>query len=130
MFAFSCSCKQPKGSPDPAHNSKISLDWDGLYQGVLPCADCESIETSLTLHSNSTYKLVNRYLGKEELDYSFSYGSFSWDRTGSIITLINEDKPNQYFVGENHLIKLDINGQRISGALADHYRLEKSVDNE
>lgn len=31
-------------NPDPAHNSQNALDWDGEYEGVLPCADCEGIK--------------------------------------------------------------------------------------
>ena len=31
-----------------ADTSKTSLDWNGEYQGLLPCADCEGIEIKLT----------------------------------------------------------------------------------
>ena len=31
------------------HNAKNSLDYIGLYQGVVPCADCDGIETLLSL---------------------------------------------------------------------------------
>ena len=34
---------------DDQHNSRNSLDWNGVYKGVLPCADCEGIETVITL---------------------------------------------------------------------------------
>ena len=30
---------------DSAHNAQNSLDWAGDYQGILPCADCEGINT-------------------------------------------------------------------------------------
>ena len=26
-----------------SHTSKNALDWNGIYQGTLPCADCEGI---------------------------------------------------------------------------------------
>jgi NlpE N-terminal domain len=45
---------------------------------------------------------------------------------GSIITLTGiKNKPNEYFVGENKLIQLDIDGNKITGSLADKYILKK-----
>ncbi|GGD94473.1 copper resistance protein NlpE [Planktosalinus lacus] len=35
--------------------SENSLDWHGTYQGILPCADCEGIQTEVTLHDNNTH---------------------------------------------------------------------------
>ena len=26
-------------------NSQNSLDWEGTYKGIIPCADCEGIKT-------------------------------------------------------------------------------------
>ena len=31
------------------HTTMNSLDWDGTYTGILPCADCKGIETNITL---------------------------------------------------------------------------------
>ncbi|MDF5415545.1 copper resistance protein NlpE N-terminal domain-containing protein, partial [Vibrio parahaemolyticus] len=42
-----------------------------------------------------------------------------------IVTLTNEDAPNQYFVGENVLMKLDMNGEKVTGDLAQLYNLTK-----
>lgn len=49
---------------EAAHNAKKSLDYIGTYKGVLPCADCEGLETVLCINENNTYKLQTRYLGK------------------------------------------------------------------
>ena len=40
-----------------AHNAKNSLDYIGTYKGILPCADCEGIETELELNSDKTYEI-------------------------------------------------------------------------
>lgn len=37
------------------HTSQIALDWSGIYKGVLPCADCEGIETEVTLRDYNSY---------------------------------------------------------------------------
>ena len=45
------------------HNSRNSLDWDGIYSGILPCADCEGIKTDIQLHKDGTYRMARKYLG-------------------------------------------------------------------
>jgi uncharacterized lipoprotein NlpE involved in copper resistance len=113
--------------PDPGHNSMNSLDWNGTYKGTLPCADCEGIETILTLNPDQTYILFTNYLGRNDALEEEKRGSFSWNEAGSIITLTNVTSgPNQYKVGENRIWHLDINGEFITGDLADHYVLIKS----
>jgi heat shock protein HslJ len=55
-------------------------------------------------------------------------GGFSWDPTGGTVILDGlPDRPNRFLVGENHLLQLDMQGARVTGALADRYRLEKSM---
>ncbi len=112
-------------NPDPAQNARISLDWDGTYTGMLPCADCEGIETILTIRKDSTYTRKTRYLGKGDESWLEINGSYSWDEAGFVITLENLDPPNQYFVAENQLFHLDSNGKRITGRLANYYVLQK-----
>ncbi|ENM5882185.1 copper resistance protein NlpE [Vibrio metoecus] len=110
---------------DAAHNAQNSLDWAGIYQGTLPCADCGGIETELTINSDGTYKLTEQYLDKEGEPF-VSEGTFAWDETGSIVTLQSGDQTGrQYLVGENTLTHLDMHGQQIDGELAEFYVLSK-----
>ncbi|MEE2023965.1 copper resistance protein NlpE N-terminal domain-containing protein [Alkalimonas mucilaginosa] len=111
---------------DPAHSSRNALDWDGRYEGVLPCADCEGIKTKLTLHQDGHYQLETQYLGKSNEVFRED-GNFDWDSSGQIVRL-QRPQPggDQFFVGENILWQLDLNGQRITGKLADHYQLHKA----
>lgn len=107
------------------HNSQNSLDWAGTYRGVVPCADCEGIDTLLTLNMDNSYLLSTTYLGKEG-DAIQQQGSFKWDAKGSVIQLLNQkDAPALYKVGENQLFQLDMAGQVITGDLADNYKLIK-----
>jgi heat shock protein HslJ len=106
-----------------ANNSKTSLDWNGVYKGILPCADCEGIETIIKLNKDFSYTKKLKYLGKEET-FSISKGKFAWEDNGNIITL-EEDKPNAYQVGENQLFALEVNNQRITGDLQELYILKK-----
>ena len=107
------------------HTSRNSLDYAGTYTGVLPCADCEGIETQITLDAEGTFTKKTTYLGKSTPNVFEKQGIFSWDADGQRITLEGQQKPNQYFVGENTLTQLDIEGQKIEGSLSGMYVLKK-----
>ncbi|AUD61013.1 copper resistance protein [Shewanella sp. Pdp11] len=101
--------------------SQNSLDWAGSYEGVLPCASCEGIQTLITLQSDNSFVQETVYLGKDEKIFKL-IGKAVWDEKGQKITL---DDGTQYLVGENQLIMLDTEGKRITGDLAANYVLEK-----
>jgi len=107
------------------HTSQNSLDYLGIYSGILPCADCEGIEVTLELGPGDSYIRKSTYLGKDDNQVFESSGTFSWNEAGNTITLLEEEAPNQYFVGENVLFHLDMEGNRITGDLADNYKLIK-----
>jgi uncharacterized lipoprotein NlpE involved in copper resistance len=107
------------------HTSQNSLDYWGIYTGILPCADCEGIETIIELGSDFSYVKKSTYLGKGDNKVIESAGTYSWNDGGNIITLVAEDAPNQYFVGENVLFHLDLEGNRITGDLSEKYKLNK-----
>ena len=109
--------------PDAAHNARNSLDWAGSYQGMLPCADCEAINTTLTLYSDGRYQLQQLYVGKSTQPF-VQQGQFSWNPAGSTVVL-DGDTSQQFFVAENQLFMLDQQGNRIEGELAARYRLAK-----
>lgn len=106
------------------HTSENALDWAGTYEGTLPCADCPGIKLTLTVNANKTYALQQEYLERDVKNAE--QGSFSWDEKGSIITLKNEaGREDMYQVGENELYRLDPDGNRITGEMADLYTLKK-----
>jgi len=112
--------------PPDGHSSRIALDWNGTYQGVIPCADCEGIETTITLFSTGKFKRTQKYLGKDGKLF-VEEGDFQWNEQGSAITIASEDGSTQmYQVGENILFHLDQKGNRITGDLAENYQLKKN----
>lgn len=136
LFAAHCGSQNKAesdktGEPvtDTAHNSQNSLDWAGTYVGTTPCADCQGIETRLTLSYEETYELTTRYIGKSDSLFKKD-GSFTWNETGSKIALDVDasSRPSEYLVQENRVIQLDMNGEQITGDLADRYVLEKLSD--
>ena len=111
-----------KGVADES-NARTSLDVDGTYAGVTPAADAEGIDVVITLAGDNYTKKIS-YVGKKGAPVE-TKGNFTWDAAGNTITLVGEQAPNQYFVSENVLIQLDTEGKKITGELADHYRLAK-----
>lgn len=107
------------------HSAINSFDFMGIYSGVLPCADCEGIQTFIELGSGNSYVKKVIYLGKDNQQVVETGGTFTWNDAGNTITLNEEIAPNQYFVGENVLFDLAIDGNRISGDLAAKYELRK-----
>ena len=109
-----------------ADNSMTSLDWEGTYEGVLPCADCEGIKTVVTINYDKTYVTKEIYLGKDPAPIE-SKGTFKWDDKGQKIVFSDANR-HAYFVGENTLTHLDQDGNKISGNMAIKYILKKVVD--
>jgi heat shock protein HslJ len=108
-----------------AHNAKNSLDFIGVYKGILPCADCEGLETTICINENNTFNIKTQYQGKGEKVFE-QKGTFSWNAAGNTIVLDGvKNGPNQYFVGENTLTQLDMSGKKINGDLATAYILAK-----
>jgi copper homeostasis protein (lipoprotein) len=142
ILVFSCtsgrSPKQPEIQaveskvivlPDH-HSSRASLDWHGVYRGVIPCADCEGIEIRIVLHTDGSFQRRMKYLGRDDKVLT-EEGQFEWDESGKKITLKGEAGEQQYLVGENVLFHLDLEGNRITGGLEEKYRLNKNkVDPE
>jgi len=126
IFIAGCSPKIKTTEALPTgDNSMVSLDWNGTYTGTIPCADCQGIETSLTLNKDKTYLLRTKYLGKGDTFLEKS-GNFAWNAAGSTITLAGiNNAPSQYLVGEGKLFQLDMSGKRITGDLAEKYVLKK-----
>jgi len=110
------------------HTSQNALDWAGTYTGILPCADCEGIEKTITLLDDQSFFGKDIYLGKKDGDFD-RRGYFKWDENGQVI-LLSDDNNTSYFVGENTLTQLDESGNKITGELADLYVLKKQANNE
>jgi uncharacterized lipoprotein NlpE involved in copper resistance len=107
------------------NTARNSLDFQGIYFGILPCADCEGIETTIELGTGNAYTKTIVLLKNGDQETETSTGLFTWNEEGNTITLLEDDLPNQYFVGENILFPLDMDGNRMEGELADNYRLTK-----
>lgn len=114
--------ENPPAVADGAHNSRNSLDWAGTYRGVLPCADCPGIETTVTLRADGTYSATSRYLERDVA--TTGEGRFTWSADGGSVSLTGEEAA-RYRVGENRLTRLALDGSPVEGPLAGNYVLTK-----
>lgn len=110
-------------NPDPAHNARNALDWAGAYRGVLPCADCAGIEHVVVLLDDGRYETYSKYLGRD-VQVFMERGGFTWNAEGNTVILEGAETA-RYFVGENRLIRLALDGSRITGPLAEHHVLSR-----
>ncbi|MGL2966963.1 copper resistance protein NlpE N-terminal domain-containing protein [Flavobacterium sp. XGLA_31] len=137
MFVLFTSCQKQAKKEDNSKgsvavlgvkNAKNTIKFEGIYKGVLPCADCEGLEMVISLNENATYAIQSRYLGKGDKIFE-QHGTFIWNKEGSVVTFENiENAPNQYAVGKNTLTQLDMEGKKITGNLARNYILTKQAD--
>lgn len=137
IVIFSCTGTQNSGhqasdkneteNTTLSHTSENSLDWEGTYCGILPCENCEGLETTVTLNKDLTYKQKRHSIGKTE-EPTESRGKFAWNKNGSSITLTPTDTNGsvQYFVGENTLTQLDAQGNKVGGSDAGKHILTKA----
>lgn len=105
--------------------SRTSLDWAGLYEGTLPCADCPGIRTRLTLQQDNTYQLQSQYLDRQPSPQT-AQGRFTWLQDGVTIQLDAAGANQRYLVGENRLTMLYQDGSRPTGPMSQKYVLVRT----
>lgn len=122
VFAGICACGRK--AIDAAHNSRNSVNWDGLYAGVLPAASSPGINARIQLNKDGSYEISYQYIDRGDERFEAA-GIFVWNEAGSVIILDAEGFPPYYQVAENRLIQLDMEGNAITGPLAESYVLTK-----
>ncbi|MBF0760629.1 copper resistance protein NlpE N-terminal domain-containing protein [Dysgonomonas mossii] len=130
MYSCGGSSQKPQEEPKAdstliadTHNARTSLDYMGSYTGKLPTASGEGMNVTIEL-GDSTFVKKTQYVGKKE---TFEEkGKYSWNNEGNTVILEGiKDAPSKYFVGENTLTQLDMEGKKITGDIAELYILKK-----
>ena len=75
------------------------------WRGILPCADCEGIETSLFLAKDGTWVMNERYQGVRDEPSSFaSYGT--WARTADKLVLTDSKGEKSYYRAKGEALEM------------------------
>jgi Uncharacterized lipoprotein NlpE involved in copper resistance len=122
LFAlFGCNNRAEVETLAPAQMAELK-PMQQSWRGILPCADCEGIETSLFLAKDGTWVMNERYQGVTKEPSSFaSYGT--WARTaGKLVLTDSKGEKSWYRVKGDNLEMLDQEGNPIESTL--NYTLE------
>lgn len=84
---------------------KISADVSGTYKGILPCDDCDGIETILMLEPDESYEVSKKYIGKSGGVYE-NIGSYEWSDDGTTLILEDIDSNKEYYTVEQDKLRL------------------------
>jgi len=127
---------QPGAEPDEVILEADASEWL-IYEGTIPCADCQGIKMRLKLENRSgaddkTYELNETYMGTKEGDrnfqsrgiYQITYGHGN-DPSAILITLVDKNNAQRVFMQEESedLTLLDKEGKRIKSE--NNYTLSK-----
>lgn len=106
-------------------STEAQAAWAGVYRGVLPCADCEGIETVVTLFPEHRYRSETRYLGGTS-GAQLAEGAVAWNADRTIVSLSGE-KPARYRVEGDRLVALALDGSPVTGPLSNRYVLARQT---
>ena len=92
----------------------------GVYYGVLPCADCQGIEYTLTLSPDSTFYLKSIYYGKPQ-DANTFVDAGNWNMQDTNIIQLETSQDNYYLkIKQKNLLWLDQQGKEITHTKANY----------
>ena len=125
------ACDKPKADADKptasASQESAAPAFVGTYKGVLPCASCSGIDTTLELKADGTFSLTTLFLDEPDAKPETVSGSYSQSEDKTLIRLDENGDGYTYFIGDNMLEMRDedgTNGDRSEESIAN-YRLQK-----
>lgn len=96
-------------------NAQKNLDVSGTYKGILPCADCKGIATTLILGKGNMYEISVEYVGKRDKLGSTNQGKYVWNSGNIIILQGVKNAPASYLAEENKITQLNTEGKKMEG---------------
>ena len=104
-------------------NKDVTFLTNGIWLGMLPCADCEGIDYQLNLKNDFTFKQKIAYKGKSE---ELFIDEGSWDFVSdSIISIYGSEETKLFLITSVDLVLLDEEGNRIESSFEEKYHLHK-----
>ena len=98
------------------------------YSGVIPCADCESIEVIINLFDDNSFEKRSLYIGRKSTGPGSNEVTVNGTWMMHVDTLHLSDiaaGPSRYIRTDSSIIQLDMEGKKITGGLADKYVLKR-----
>ncbi|WP_154103608.1 copper resistance protein NlpE [Eikenella corrodens] len=129
VAASTIAVSQPAAEPDASAASTAAqpaAQWSGRYYGMLPCASCEGIETTLVLKDDGSYQLTETYKQRQPFTEETA-GRFTWRKPQEIFQLDKAGGERLYQIGNGQIWALDANGKQVEGELANLYILKQTA---
>lgn len=100
---------EPAAAPTPDANQAAVEQLAAFYTGLLPCPDCDGIQTMLTLNADTqrSFTLQEDYQGKQPKTVN-SEGT--WTVEGNIVTLNGKEGASKYQVTTEGLVGMNADG--------------------
>lgn len=127
------ACNHSNKQSDTASTDSLAVtaveetpgDIFAVYEGTLPCADCDGILTTLSLHPDSTYEMRSEYLGKKDATFD-EKGTFTVSKD-QVVELTPEKGDKTYYkiTMKGEIALSDSLGHINEGDMAEHYKLRK-----
>lgn len=115
LFALIGCNNRAEMHEQPAHSAELA-PMQQSWRGVLPCADCEGIETTLFLEKDGTWVMNQRYQGAKDPSSFATYGS--WARTAEKLVLTDSKGEKTYLRAKGEGMELlDQQGNPIESQL-------------
>ncbi len=102
---------------------QVTFLTNGIWLGMLPCADCDGIDYQLNLKNDFTFKQKSVYKGKDE-EILIDDGNWSFE-SDSIISVEGSDDRKLFLIAGKELIMLDQDGNKIESSFKEKYYLHK-----
>lgn len=99
----------------------------GTYEGTLPAADGPGIKTIVTLNADSTYQIIQNYLGRKKDVLDAASGVFKV-LEGKVLMLVRPSSGEHTFYkvkDDNNIVLTDSLGNEPEGETAKFYVLTK-----
>lgn len=123
LFLIIVGCSS---TPESILNQKqVTFLTNGIWLGMLPCADCEVIDYQLNLKNDFTFKQKSVYKGKSEEQF---VDDGEWSFISDSVIVLNGSGENKLFlISGRELIMLDQDGNKIGSSFEDKYHLHKDA---
>lgn len=126
LLGSSCASNKPVDTVAPNNSAlDVASIGQGYYRGMIPCASCEGIQTTIIIEELGSYDIINDYLKGQGGFRSRDQGKINLEPEPSVISLINKKEIQYFAVHPNHLELLDQEKKKVEGELASYYRLQK-----
>lgn len=130
-FGILAGCTSESSQINVSTNTADTIVAMGKYEGVMPCADCDGIATTLSLNGDGTYDLTTTYqdtvndVSKDELTYT---NSGIYERNDAMVKVITPSSGEILLfkvLDDNKLLRVSEDGTEPMPELYENYILKK-----